>query len=87
MSLGDFIYASANCHSKYLQMLKAHQSREKAIKSCIGQVASSVDKLREQKDKDWDNVSLNLSLRQEQYKVRKVINMSHVLLCDSFGHV
>ena len=68
-------------------MLKAHKSREKAIKSCIGQVASSVDKLREQKDKDWDNVSLNLSLRQEQYKVRDIIHFcfSDVATCCDFS--
>ena len=51
------------------QMLQAHQSREKAIKKCVAEVSTTVDKLREQKDKDSDNLSLNTSLRQEQYKV------------------
>ena len=50
-------------------MLQAHQSREKAIKKCVAEVSSTVDKLREQKEKDSDNLSLNTSLRQEQYKV------------------
>ena len=50
-------------------MLQAHQSREKAIKKCVAEVSTTVDKLREQKEKDSDNLSLNTSLRQEQYKV------------------
>lgn len=50
-------------------MMEAHQSRDKAIKSCIAQTSEVVGRLREERGKDSDNLALLKELRKEQTKV------------------
>lgn len=49
--------------------MEAHLSRDKAIKSCIGQTSELVGRLREERAKDSDNLALIKQLRKEQTKV------------------
>lgn len=51
------------------QLLEAHQSRDKAIKSCIAQTSEVVGRLREDRAKDNENLALIKQLRKEQTKV------------------
>lgn len=50
-------------------MIEAHQSRDKAIKSCIAQTSEVVGHLREARGKDNENMTLIKELRKEQTKV------------------
>lgn len=51
------------------QLMEAHQSRDKAIKSCIAQTSGTVGRLREERAKDTENLGLIKQLRKEQTKV------------------
>lgn len=52
-----------------LQLKKAHESRDGAIKTCIAQTLTTVNHLREERAKDTDNLTLIKQLRKEQTKV------------------
>lgn len=56
------------------QMMEAHLSRDKAIKSCIAETSEVVRRLREERAKDSDNLALIKQLRKEQTNVRPVSN-------------
>ncbi|XP_067849094.1 protein MIX23 isoform X2 [Heptranchias perlo] len=65
------------------QLKQAHSSRDKAIKTCINQSSSMVNKLREERNKDMDNLTLikrlrkeqtNLKLMQSELNVEEVVN-------------
>lgn len=49
--------------------MEAHLSRDKAIKSCITETSAVLGKLREERAKDSDNLSIIKQLRKEQTKV------------------
>lgn len=51
------------------QLMEAHRSRDKAIKSCIAQTSEVVGRLREERTKDGENMALIKQLRKEQTKV------------------
>lgn len=51
------------------QLMEAHQSRDKAIKSCIAQTSEVLGRLREERAKDSENLALIKELRKEQTKV------------------
>lgn len=51
-------------------MMEAHLNRDKAIKTCIAQTSEVVEKLREQRAQDSENLGLIKQLRKEQTKVR-----------------
>lgn len=53
------------------QLMKAHLSRDKAIKACIAQKSEVVVQLREEREKDSDNLKLVKQLRKEQTNVSK----------------
>ncbi|XP_072116416.1 protein MIX23 isoform X3 [Mobula birostris] len=65
-SFAGKIDASARCKELYHSLKEAHASREKAIKTCINQSSSMVNKLREERNKDKDNLTLIKRLRKEQ---------------------
>ncbi|XP_055500245.1 protein MIX23 isoform X2 [Leucoraja erinacea] len=65
-SFAGKIDASARCKELYLSLKKAHTSRDKAIKTCINQSYSAVNRLREERNKDKDNLTLIKQLRKEQ---------------------
>lgn len=82
-SFAGKIDASARCKELYLSLKKAHTSRDKAIKTCINQSYSAVNRLREERNKDKDNLTLikqlrkeqtNLKLMQSELNVEEVIN-------------
>ncbi|XP_074803930.1 protein MIX23 isoform X3 [Natator depressus] len=50
------------------QLMEAHASREKIIKSCIAQTSNVVKTLREKREKAQDDIALLKQLRQEQTK-------------------
>uniref|UniRef100_A0A3Q3MU57 Protein MIX23 n=1 Tax=Labrus bergylta TaxID=56723 RepID=A0A3Q3MU57_9LABR len=52
------------------QMMEAHLSRDKAIKSCISQTSQVVGQLRQERAKDSDNLALIKQLRKEQTKLK-----------------
>lgn len=58
-----------------LQLIEAHTSRGKAIKGCIAETSAVVGRLREERVKDSDNLSLIKQLRKEQ---TKVVPLSHL---------
>lgn len=52
------------------QMMEAHLTRDRAIKTCIAQTSEVVGQLREQRAKDSENLAIIKQLRKEQTKVR-----------------
>ena len=52
-----------------LQLLSAYSTREKAIKKCVTQVSSTIQKLQEKREVDDDNPDTLRHLRNEQTKV------------------
>lgn len=56
------------------QLMEAHLSRDKAIKSCIAQTSEVVGQLREERAKDSENLALIKQLRKEQTKVSPFCN-------------
>ncbi|XP_043556907.1 protein MIX23 isoform X1 [Chiloscyllium plagiosum] len=82
-SFAGKIDASQTCKQLYDSLKQAHVSREKAIKTCINQSSSRVNKLREERNKDMDNLTLlkrlrkeqtNLKLMQSELNVEEVVN-------------
>ncbi|KAK6299444.1 hypothetical protein J4Q44_G00294770 [Coregonus suidteri] len=62
--------------------MEAHLSRDRAIKTCIGQTSEVVDQLREQRAKDGDNMTTIKLLRKEQTKLklmRSELNVEEVV--------
>ncbi|KTG03076.1 hypothetical protein cypCar_00031684 [Cyprinus carpio] len=57
------------CTAYAFQLMEAHLSRDKAIKSCITETSAVVGQLREERAKDSDNLSIIKQLRKEQTKV------------------
>uniref|UniRef100_A0A3Q2PEM9 Protein MIX23 n=1 Tax=Fundulus heteroclitus TaxID=8078 RepID=A0A3Q2PEM9_FUNHE len=63
-----------NCEDfSMFQLMKAHLSRDNAIKSCIAQKSEVVAKLREERGKDSEDLKLLKQLRKEQTNVKKCI--------------
>ncbi|XP_069491917.1 protein MIX23 isoform X2 [Ambystoma mexicanum] len=52
------------------QLVEAHLSRDKAIKKCIAQTSTVVNKLREDRLKNADDIPLIKQLRKEQTKLK-----------------
>ncbi|KAF3836555.1 hypothetical protein F7725_029113 [Dissostichus mawsoni] len=60
-----------NCEDfSMFQMMEAHLTRDKAIKSCIAQTSEVMGQLREERAKDSDNLTLLRQLRKEQTKLK-----------------
>jgi hypothetical protein len=56
-----------------LQLLGAYSTREKAIKKCVTQVSSTIQKLQEKREVDEDNPDILRHLRNEQTKVLYIL--------------
>ena len=54
-----------------LQLVSAYSTREKAVKKCVTQVSSTIQKLQERREVDSDNPDILRHLRNEQTKVNR----------------
>ncbi|XP_075053538.1 protein MIX23 [Mixophyes fleayi] len=70
ISFAGKINASQTCKHLYEALQDAHSSREKAIKRCISQSFTNVNRLQEERLKDSDNLALKKQLRKEQTKLK-----------------
>ncbi|KAG8450063.1 hypothetical protein GDO86_002617 [Hymenochirus boettgeri] len=70
VSFAGKVNASQTCKDLYESLLKAHVSRDKAIKGCIAQTSSAVNKLQAERLKDSDNLAILKRLRKEQTKLK-----------------
>ncbi|KAM7132184.1 protein MIX23 isoform 2-T2 [Molossus nigricans] len=52
------------------QLMEAHASRDRFIKNCIAQTSSVVQHLREEREKNLDDLTLLKQLRKEQTKLK-----------------
>ncbi|XP_007103795.2 protein MIX23-like [Physeter macrocephalus] len=69
-SFAGKIDASQNCKQLYESLMAAHASRDRVIKNCIAQTSSAVKQLREEREKNLDNLTLLKQLRKEQTKLK-----------------
>ncbi|XP_003968047.2 protein MIX23 [Takifugu rubripes] len=70
VSFSGKVDATQTCKQLYESLMEAHLSRDKAIKSCIGQTSEVVGRLREERAKDGENLALIKQLRKEQTKLK-----------------
>ncbi|XP_075906587.1 protein MIX23 [Nelusetta ayraudi] len=70
VSFSGKVDATQTCKQLYESLIEAHQSRDKAIKSCIAQTSEVVGHLREARGKDNENLTLLKELRKEQTKLK-----------------
>ncbi|ERE75297.1 coiled-coil domain-containing protein 58 [Cricetulus griseus] len=68
-SFAGKIDASQTCKQLYESLMAAHASRDKVIKNCIAQTSAVVKSLREEREKNLDDLTLLKQLRKEQTKV------------------
>uniref|UniRef100_A0A9L0IE53 Protein MIX23 n=1 Tax=Equus asinus TaxID=9793 RepID=A0A9L0IE53_EQUAS len=52
------------------QLMEAHASRDRVIKNCIAQTSAVVKHLREEREKNLDDLTLLKQLRKEQTKLK-----------------
>nr|XP_033799388.1 coiled-coil domain-containing protein 58 isoform X2 [Geotrypetes seraphini] len=69
-SFAGKIDASQTCKQLYESLKEAHARRETAIKHCIAQTSAVVNKLREEREKDFGDSALRKQLRKEQTKLK-----------------
>ncbi|XP_028414505.1 coiled-coil domain-containing protein 58-like isoform X3 [Dendronephthya gigantea] len=69
-SFAGEINAENKCKELYTELLGAYSTRENAIKKCVTQVSSSIQKLQERRQVDEDNPEILRHLRKEQTKLR-----------------
>uniref|UniRef100_A0A3Q2PGJ6 Protein MIX23 n=1 Tax=Fundulus heteroclitus TaxID=8078 RepID=A0A3Q2PGJ6_FUNHE len=83
VSFSGKVDATQTCKELYESLMKAHLSRDNAIKSCIAQKSEVVAKLREERGKDSEDLKLlkqlrkeqtNLKLMQSELNVEEVVN-------------
>ncbi|CAG04239.1 unnamed protein product, partial [Tetraodon nigroviridis] len=70
VSFSGKVDATKTCKQLYESLVEAHQSRDKAIKSCIAQTSEAVGLLRAERAKDSENLALIKQLRKEQTKLK-----------------
>lgn len=58
-----------NCHELYDKLKYGYDEREKVIKECIKITADEVKSLKQQREKDMDNMALEKKFKSEQRKV------------------
>ncbi|KAH0514108.1 Coiled-coil domain-containing protein 58 [Microtus ochrogaster] len=68
-SFAGKIDASQTCKQLYESLTAAHVSRDKVIKNCIAQTSEVVKSLREEREKNLDDLTLLKQLRKEQTKL------------------
>ncbi|XP_003941700.1 protein MIX23 isoform X2 [Saimiri boliviensis] len=64
------IDASQTCKQLYESLMAAHASRDRVIKNCIAQTSEVVKNLREEREKNLDDLTLLKQLRKEQTKLK-----------------
>ncbi|XP_015413972.1 PREDICTED: coiled-coil domain-containing protein 58 isoform X1 [Myotis davidii] len=69
-SFAGKIDASQTCKQLYESLMEAHTSRDRFIKNCIAQTSSVVKHLREEREKNLDDLTLLKQLRKEQTKLK-----------------
>ncbi|XP_053519107.1 protein MIX23 isoform X2 [Artibeus jamaicensis] len=79
-SFAGKIDASQTCKQLYDSLMEAHASRDRFIKNCIAQTSSVVKHLREEREKNLDDLTLLKQLRKEQTKE------SSTAFAALFGH-
>ncbi|GAB0100371.1 Coiled-coil domain-containing protein 58 [Sergentomyia squamirostris] len=62
--------AKGTCQVLYRQLHDAHNQREEAIRKCIVVAADKVKNLKEERDQNRDDISLDKSFKAEQRKLR-----------------
>ncbi|XP_018430295.1 PREDICTED: coiled-coil domain-containing protein 58 isoform X2 [Nanorana parkeri] len=70
VSFAGKIDAGQTCKQLYESLRDAHISREKAIKNCITQASSTVNRMQEERRRDGHNIPLTKQLRKEQTKLK-----------------
>ncbi|KAJ1112545.1 hypothetical protein NDU88_000807 [Pleurodeles waltl] len=70
VSFAGKVDATQTCKQLYESLIAAHRSREYAIKNCIAQTSTVVNKLRDERLKDADDLALIKQLRKEQTKLK-----------------
>ncbi|XP_027621704.1 coiled-coil domain-containing protein 58 isoform X4 [Tupaia chinensis] len=71
-SFAGKIDASQTCKQLYESLMAAHASRDRVIKNCIAQTSAVVKSLREEREKNLDDLALLKQLRKEQTKTEKL---------------
>ncbi|GAB1300243.1 Protein MIX23 [Apodemus speciosus] len=69
-SFAGKIDASQTCKQLYESLMAAHVSRDRVIKNCIAQTSAVVKSLREEREKNLDDLTLLKRLRKEQTKLK-----------------
>lgn len=69
-SFAGKIDASQTCKQLYESLMAAHVSRDRVIKNCIAQTSAVVKRLREEREKNLDDLTLLKQLRKEQTKLK-----------------
>ncbi|XP_027621702.1 coiled-coil domain-containing protein 58 isoform X1 [Tupaia chinensis] len=69
-SFAGKIDASQTCKQLYESLMAAHASRDRVIKNCIAQTSAVVKSLREEREKNLDDLALLKQLRKEQTKLK-----------------
>ncbi|XP_048202710.1 protein MIX23 isoform X1 [Perognathus longimembris pacificus] len=69
-SFAGKIDASQTCKQLYESLMSAHASRDRVIKNCIAQTSAVVKHLREEREKNLDDLALLKQLRKEQTKLK-----------------
>uniref|UniRef100_A0A8D0YNB1 Protein MIX23 n=1 Tax=Sus scrofa TaxID=9823 RepID=A0A8D0YNB1_PIG len=69
-SFAGKIDASQTCKQLYESLMEAHASRDRVIKNCIAQTSAVVKQLREEREKNLDDLTLLKQLRKEQTKLK-----------------
>ncbi|XP_047303380.1 protein MIX23 isoform X2 [Gorilla gorilla gorilla] len=81
-SFAGKIDASQTCKQLYESLMAAHASRDRVIKNCIAQTSAVVKNLREEREKNLDDLTLLKQLRKEQTKFAMKIMESERALGD-----
>ncbi|XP_038076106.1 coiled-coil domain-containing protein 58-like isoform X2 [Patiria miniata] len=71
-SFAGQVDAKETCKDLYSQLEKAYSQRENTIRGCITQVSRTVNRLRDQRTKDPDNVAINRNLREVRTKLQQM---------------
>ncbi|XP_062841862.1 protein MIX23 [Trichomycterus rosablanca] len=69
-SFSGKVDATQTCKKLYESLMEAHRSRDKAIKTCILETSEVVGRLRKERVKDNDDLSVIKQLRKEQTKLK-----------------
>ncbi|XP_043926901.1 protein MIX23 isoform X2 [Protopterus annectens] len=64
------VNAAETCKHLYDSLLESHASRDGAIKKCIAESSAVVNLLREERQKDSDDMTVLKQLRKEQTKLK-----------------